>query len=361
MSHIAPDTLSRLKPDFLAVVHKIYTEMCNLQRGEKTLIISDARTPWDIVATFQGMAMVLGSDAVIMECKIPFGGPTYQPNAEWSPMLAAAAKEADLIVDLAVGYADFIADAMDKGARVIMPGDGIGGPYLDDMLMRTIRDTNIHAVRRAADRVADRFTDATTCTLITGENDRLKIDLTNISGIPADGFLWDADKNDWKSNYAILPPAQPGVVLPKGLANGTVSVDGTVLWHQTYHEQPRVPLKLTFENSRLVDLKGDAYLVGRIRAWLDELGDEDANVGPNHLNIGLNPGALMTQNQEWERIYGSVTCGMGDMRVGSKLMLLDHNVEWPISCVHWDWTVMQPTILLDDKVLLKNSVIQIDT
>jgi leucyl aminopeptidase (aminopeptidase T) len=354
MTIISPDVSSRLKPDFLGVVHTIYSEFCHLQRDERVLIMSDARTPDYIVSSFHGVATALGADAVTIETNIPFGGPTYQPGVKWSPMLAAATREATLLVDLGIGYAEFIVEAMDRGARVIMPGDGIGNPYLDDILIRTIRDADIHKVRREADRIAALFTAAKTCKLITGDGDELVIDISDVAGSPADGFLWDKDQSAFKSNYGILPPAQPGVTIPRGRPNGTITVDGTVLWHPIYHEEPRSPLKLRYKDGRLAEISGDKYLSNRVRQWLETLGDEGAWEGPNHLNIGINPNALLTQNQEWERVYGSVTCGMGDMSVGSGLFERDSKVEFTKSKVHWDLTMLQPTILLDDQILLKD-------
>jgi leucyl aminopeptidase (aminopeptidase T) len=351
---IAPDVSSRLKPDFIGVVQTIYTEFCNVQRDARVLVMTDARTPGYVVSTFHGVAAALGADVVTLETCIPFGGPTYQPMVKWSPMLAAAAREADLLVDLGIGYADFVVEAMDRGARVIMPGDGIGGPYLDDILIRTIRDADIHKIRREADRIAERFTQASTCKLISGDGDELTVDITGLPGHPADGFLWDKDKGKFKSNYGILPPAQPGVTIARGRTNGTLSVDGTVLWHPIYHEEPRTPLKLRFENGRLIDIGGDKYLSNRVRNWLHELNDEGAWEGPNHLNIGINPNALLTQNQEWERVYGSVTCGMGDMTTAAGLFERETKVEWAKSKVHWDLTMNQPMVLLDDKVILQN-------
>ena len=351
MTIIAPDVSSRLKPDFIAVVHTIYKEFCNLQAQSRVLLMSDARTPDYVVATFHGVAAALGAEVATIETSIPPGGPTYQPSAKWSRMLGAAAREADLLVDLGVGYADFVAEAIARGARVIMPGDGIGGPYLDDILIRTIRDTDIHHVRREADRIAELFTTASTCRLRSGVDDELLIDISGLVGMPVDGFLWDRDKQIFKSSYGILPPAQPGLMIPRGRATGTVSVDGPVLWHPIYHEEPREPLKLRFQDGRLVELGGDPYLSNRIRDWLANLGDESAWEGPNHLDIGINPNALFTQNQEWERVYGSVTCGMGDMSVGSSMLAIGNHLEWPKSRVHWDWTVRQPTVLLDDIVI----------
>jgi len=354
MTIISPDVSSRLKPDFVGIVNTIYSEFCNLQRDERVLVMTDARTPDYIVSSFHGVASALGAEVVTIETNIPFGGPTYQPMVKWSPMLAAAAREANLLVDLGIGYANFIVEAMDRGARVIMPGDGIGNPYLDDILIRTIRDTDIHHIRREADRIAALFSAASTCKLISGDDDELIIDISGLPGGAADGFLWDKDKGAFKSNYGILPPAQPGVTVARGRANGTVSVDGTLLWHPIYHEEPRSPLKLRFKDSRLVEIGGDKYLSNRVRNWLQTLGDEGAWEGPNHLNIGINPNALLTQNQEWERVYGSVTCGMGDMTVASGLFERGSKVEWAKSKVHWDWTLNQPTVLLDDKVILKD-------
>jgi leucyl aminopeptidase (aminopeptidase T) len=353
MTIIAPDVSTRLKPDFVAVVHTIYTEFCNLQRDARVLVMADARTPDYVVSTFTGVAQAMGADAVSIEFKVPFGGPTYQPSVKWSPLLEGAARDADLLVDLGVGYARFVTEAIDRGARVIMPGDGIGNPYLDDILIRTVRDVDIHHIRREADRIAERFSRAKTCRMLTGDDSELIVDIDGIPGVSADGFLWDKDKGAFRSNYGILPPAQPGVVLPRGRATGTVTVDGTVLWHPIYHEQPRTPLKLRFDDGRLVDISGDKYLSNRIRNWLKEM-DAGASEGPNHLNVGINPGALLTQNQEWERVYGSVTCGMGDMSVAADLITRGTKMEWAKSKVHWDWTVLQPTILLDDEVLVKD-------
>ena len=211
MTMISPDVATRLKPDTIAVVKLIYEDLCNLQPGQNVLIISDARTPDYIVATFQGMALSMGAEAITVECRIPRGGATYQPGSKWPAMLEAAAMEADLIVDMAVGYAEFVVKAVQNGARIICPGDGIGGPFMDDVLIRTMLHTDVHAVRRHADQIADCFTNAATCTVITGD-DELVIDLTDVHGESGCGFLWDPDRNDWKSNWTFLPPAQPGTV-----------------------------------------------------------------------------------------------------------------------------------------------------
>jgi hypothetical protein len=79
-----------------------------------------------------------------------------------------------------------------------------------------------------------------------------------------------------------------------------------------------------------------------------------------HLNIGNNPNALLTQSQEWERVYGSITCGMGDFSLlGGLIPGIDPNILNK-STVHWDWTVLHPKILLDDKVFAEKGRIYAD-
>ena len=359
MAAISPDVSSRLKPDLIKVVHKIYVELCNLQPDQKVLVISDARTPDHVVAVFQGVAQALGAEAMRVECEIPKGGATYQPGSRWPSMLAAAALEADLIMDMAVGYAEFVMEAINNGARILCPGDGIGGPFMDDVLIRTMLHTDIHAIRRQADRIAQRFTEASHCTVVTGD-DEFNLDLTDVDGDAGDGFLWDPDKQDWKAPWGFLPPAQPGVLVPMGRGDGTVNVDGTLLYHPDYHEKPDSPIRLTFRQGRLVNIEGDPILATRLDNWLEQLGDDGAYNGPVHLNIGNNPNALLTQSQEWERVYGSITCGMGDLSMLSKIKGEGVSMALSKSSVHWDWTVLQPTILLDDKVFVEKSRIYCD-
>ncbi len=353
MAAITPDSSSRLKPDFIAVVDLIYKDFCNLQPEHKVLIISDARTPDYVVATFQGLAQTLGAEAIRIECRIPKGGATYQPGSHWPSMLAAAALEADLIIDMAVGYADFIVEAINNGARILCPGDGIGGPFMDDVLIRTVLHTDIHALSRRADNIAERFTEAKRCTVLTGA-DEFSLDLSGLEGAAGDGFLWDRDKQDWKTPWAFLPPAQPGALVPMGRGHGTINVDGTLLYHPDYHEKPDMPLRLTFAAGRLVDIGGDPVLGSRLERWLEELGDDGAYNGPVHFNIGINPNALLTQSQEWERVYGSITCGMGDLSMLSRIGDIDLDLALSKSSVHWDWTVLHPKILLDDCVFAEN-------
>lgn len=351
MSFEIPDIGLRAKPELLPVTQIIYRDMCNLQPGEKVLIISDARTPEYLNHAFQGVAMMMGADAVVIEGASPRGGATYQPSAVWSPMIEAASREADLIIDFGVGYAQFIFDALARGTRVYSPSDGIAMPYTDDVLIRTILHTDIRAVLRRAKTIANLFSEAKTCRMITGDAE-LVIDISDVEGDLGAGTLWDPDEGKFISNWAFAPPAQPGILIPKGRPNGEVLVDGTLLYHPIYHAAPPSPLRLSFKDGVLTDIGGDPLFAMRLQDWLEELDDDGARNGPVHLNIGINPNALLTQHPEWERVLGSITCGMGDLSMLSAMSEVPLPYELSKSGVHWDWTTLRPTLILDDLVLV---------
>jgi leucyl aminopeptidase (aminopeptidase T) len=349
------ETSVTLRPEFIRVVDMIYREMCNLQPGTNVLIISDSRTPPHVVAAFMGGAMAMGAEAMVAQNATP-PPPSVQPGIKWNPMVIAASTKADLIVDLSVGYAKFMVDAVLRGARIIMPGDGTGGHHIDESLMRNMLTTDMHKLRREADQIAALFTQANTCHITSEEGTDIVFDIEGLKGGAGDGFLWDPDKGEWKSSWAIVPPAQPGIMLPKGRGNGVISVDGFLLYEPAYdHESPPSPVFLTIEDGKLVHIEGHPLFAGRLRHWLESLPDDSGYYGPIHLNLGTNPRAMMTQHLEFERIRGTIDFGFGD---NSMLAPLEgRDFETVKSDVHWDLLIMRPTMKLDDKVVVENGII----
>jgi len=350
----ATETSVTLRPEFLRVVEMIYREMCNLQPKTKVLILADSRTPPHVVSAFMGMAMTFGAEAMVGLNATP-PPPTLQPGIKWNPMVIAASREADLIVDLAVGYAQFIVDAVLRGARVIMPGDGTGAHHIEESLIRCMLTTDVHALRREADQIAALFTQSDTCRITSQEGTDIEFDIRGLSGTPSDGFLWDPDKGEWKSSWAIVPPAQPGITLPKGSGDGVIAVDGFLLYEPAYdHETPTSPVFLTIEKGRLVKVEGHPLYAGRLRHWLASLPDDSGTYGPIHFNLGTNPRAMMTQHLEFERIRGTIDFGFGDNSMLAPLS--GEQFETVKSDVHWDLLIMRPTLTLDGKVVVENGI-----
>jgi leucyl aminopeptidase (aminopeptidase T) len=271
-------------------------------------------------------------------------------------MVIAASMEADLIVDLSVGYAQFMVDAVIRGARIVSPGDGTGGHHIDETLMRTMLTIDIHKLRREADHIAALFTQASTCHITSEEGTDIVLDIEGLSGDAGDGFLWDPDKGEWKTSWAIVPPAAPAIMLPKGKGNGVIAVDGFILYEPAYdHESPTSPVYLTIENGKLVDIDGHPLFAGRLRHWLESLPDDTGYYGPIHCDLGANPRAMMTRHLEFEGMRGTMVFGFGDNSMLAPLT--GHDFETVKSDVHWDLLIMRPTMTLDGKVVVKNGII----
>jgi len=349
-----PETTTGLKPEFIVVVDKIYRQMCNLEPGTKVLIITDSRTPRHVVTVFMGLAMVRGAVVSVSENRLA-PPPADQPGFEWNPMVKAAAREADLIIDLAVGYADFMAEAIERGAQVLSPGDGTGGHHIEESLIRTMMDVDLDHMRREAIHVAAQFTAAAQVRMTSEEGTDFTLDIRGLEAIASHEFLWDYEKRAKIVAWSALPPAAPGIVLPKFSGDGVVAADGFFLYSDV-HQFPKSPVFLTFKRGKIVAVEGeDRLLVARLNHWLDKIDGDTGRFGPVHFNLGLNPRARLNEHPEFEKIRGTVTLGIGDSSLLTR-MWSGRNLEPVVSSVHWDFIVMRPTIALDGQVICDRGV-----
>lgn len=344
--------MSVIRSELVPIVATIYREMAHLEPGTDVLVVADSRTHRDDVELFVGQARAMGATAQALIVPTPPSA-SFQPSLEYSPTITAAVQAADLIVDLSIGYSRIMVDAIHKGARIISPGDGTGHENLADVLLRTVGRVDIHQVRREADHVAGLFSRAHRCVITSDAGTDLAIDLDGTEGIAADGFLWDPDVGDWKTTWALVPGAQPGVLLAPGLCNGWIAIDGFLLWAPDDIEFPRTPVLVHVTDSVIDEICGDPWHAERLRAWLDELaslGDEGARCGPVHANLGTNPQAKLSQHLEFERIRGTITFGFGDDSLLSKMVSFPR--ECVSSSVHWDGMITRPTLRLDDTTVV---------
>ena len=347
------------RPELLPIIRRIYEEMCHVQQGERVLIIADSRTPADITNAFFGEALTLGADASVLQVPVP-PPPALQTSTKWSPVVTGAASEADLIVDLAVGYARFIVEAMQRGARVISPGDGTGNELLADVLLRTMGRADITALRREADRIAEMFTVASEAYITSDAGTDLTIDLDGLVGEAVDGFLWDPDRGEYKARWELLPPAQPGVTIPAGRGIGIIAVDGFVLWEPEDIEVPTTPVLLEVEEGVITRIYGDAGFARKLSVWLESFSPDRSVFQLAHCNVGTNPQAQLTDHQEFERLRGTITFGWGDTAILAELVPLDETQPWVASPVHWDTMIRLPSLSLDGRIVVDRGVIRED-
>src|SRR5688572_30806535 len=194
----------KLKPELLKAIHFILKEQCNLQDGWRVVLISDSHTPLHVTTAFLGVAMQLGAEAV-MELKVPMAPhPVYQPGYTWDALIAdsvrSAAQHADLLIDMTIGYADFMVDVVKAGkAKVIGPGDGTGAPHIDDSLIRCLLLDDPFRIRREALAVAQIMSGGKTLHVTSAEGTDYRLDIADLRGDSFDGFLWDRESGKWVS------------------------------------------------------------------------------------------------------------------------------------------------------------------
>jgi leucyl aminopeptidase (aminopeptidase T) len=355
------DVSVNLRPELLKVVHFIFKEQCNLQPGWRVLLICDSHTPQHVSTAFTGVAMQFGAEVV--ELRIPMGPhPAYQPGYTWDPLISktvlAAAEHADLIVDMAVGYADFMVEIVRRGkTRIIGPGDATGAPHIDDSLIRCLLLDDPFQIRREAIQVAAAMTQGKLLRVTSREGSDYTVDISDLKGDTFDGFLWDRDSKQWVSNYQFTPGATPGVVIPKGRGDGVLAIDGLMLYENVHHI-PREPVLLKIQRGKITDISGDAYVCNRLVDWLENLNDQGCRNGPIHANIGLSRHARLTEHLEWERMRGGMVFGIGDNSLLAPFV--GANFETSKSGVHWDVQVLRPTVTVDGRALVENGIVKLN-
>jgi leucyl aminopeptidase (aminopeptidase T) len=352
------DVSVNLRPELLKAVHFVFRDQCNLQPGWRVLLICDSHTPQHISTAFTGVAMQLGATAV--EMRIPMAPhPAYQPGFTWDPLVAKtvleAARHADLIVDMAIGYADFMVQIVRAGrTRVIGPGDGTGAPHLDDSLIRCLLLDDPYEIRREALQIADRMTAGKSLRVTSKAGTDYTVDIGDLRGDPFDGFLWDRESGQWVSNYQFTPGATPGVVIPRGRGDGVLVLDGLLLY-ENVHQVPREPIRLTVSRGAITGISGDDYVCHRLRDWLDNLDDAGCRNGPIHANVGLSRHARLTEHLEWERLRGGMVFGIGDNSLLAPLVGAEFAVSK--SRVHWDVQMLRPTLAIDGATLVADGIV----
>jgi len=354
------DVSVNLRPELLKAIHFIFKEQCNLQPGWRVLLISDSHTPQHITTAFAGVAMQF--DAEVLEMRVPMGPhPAYQPGFTWDSLFShsimAAAEHADLIVDMAIGYADFMVEIVKWGnTRIIGPGDATGAPHMDDSLIRCLLLDDPFQIRREAIATADIMTAGKTLHVTSKEGTDYTVDISDLRGDTFHGFLWDREKGEWTSNYQFTPGATPGVVIPKGRGDGVLALDGLFLYENVHHI-PREPVLLSIASGQITSISGDPYIANRLQDWLDGLNDAGCRNGPIHANIGLSRHARLTEHLEWERVRGGMVFGIGDNSLLAPFVGADF--ETSKSSVHWDVQVLRPTVVVDDTTLIANGIVKL--
>jgi leucyl aminopeptidase (aminopeptidase T) len=248
------------------------TTCAGITGGERALIVTDTAAEAGIVAAMAGVLRALGADVVTVEYP-----PADLPGDEPPGAVSAAMLEADVIFELTsvfVGSCPARRAACEKGARYLtVPGLSWttlrpGGPFAADF----------HALGEHARRLAETFDRAGEFELTSPAGTSLRGSFEGRRGRP----LWGIA--DTAGGYAAPPDVEVGASPVEGSADGTVVVDGSLLFLGP--DQLSSPVELRFASGRLVDVAGaEAW---RLTDALERSGDERMWMLAE-VSIGLNP------------------------------------------------------------------------
>lgn len=304
-------------------------EKCgNLKARERVLVVTDTMRDFSVAEALMGAALAADADPVLIIMPARRSTPQEPPAAVLAAMQAADL--AFLYTTYSLTHSSARVQAQKAGARVIsMPG------VTEDGFLRTLSvdmDRLVSLTNRVADRVSKARTARVTTAIGTDMRYELGHPVATLDGaVNASGDL-DA-----------FPPGLFLSVPRLGSASGVAVVDGSI----TQIGRLTSPVTMSFENGRLVKIEGgsDASRLSRLLASLDD--DNAYNFAA--WGIGTNPGAaLVGEDPSFE---GERVLGWTHVSTGSNATFPGGTVQ---AKIHLDGIISQPTIYLDDEMILDN-------
>lgn len=307
--------------------YRIVLEDCmNVKENETVLILTDDNKI-EIGRSLYDEAKKLAKEAVLMVMSL------RKVSGEEPPKeVAEAMKNFDVIVcptSTSLTHTNAKINAINNGARLAsMPG----------ITKNMFEEGAITADYKEVETLTLKFTDLLTKAKkakIIKENYVLEMDLQDRSGIPSTGVY----KNPGEAGN--LPSGEAYIAPLEDSANGEIIIDGSMVGVGILE----TPLYAKIENGKLVELKGEDS------DKLQVLFDNERNSTIGELGIGTNPAARLTGIiLEDEKIYGTIHIAFGT------------NISFggvnKANC-HLDGIVLNPTLYLDDKLVIENGNIVI--
>ncbi|MBS1880040.1 MAG: hypothetical protein JST31_11035 [Actinobacteria bacterium] len=255
-------------------LRRLATACAGVQPEEQCLLITDSRADQSVVEAMAVVLRTLGAEVAVVSSE-PVELPGDEPPA---PVQGAMSRpEVAVIFELTsifAGSSQARRDACERGARYItVPG----------LSWRTLRpggplEADFTVLGRHAQRLGELFDAASEFHLVSELGTDLRGSFEGRAGRPLWGVV------DRPGGYGAPPDIEVGAAPVEGSAEGTVVIDGSLLFLSG--DQLGAPVTLRFSGGELVDVSGpEAFrLVDALETAADERMTNLAEV-----SIGLNP------------------------------------------------------------------------
>src|SRR5258706_9592986 len=265
----------------LAMLFRREFQLCNVQKGETIVLLSDLGARRDYVSAAFAAAEDLGADAYEMCVNaMPSWTKVGVETVGRCKGTLDAIKAADMLVCLHIPlFTRWLKEARDAGTRVLMVIDG--PDELEELMAPP-------GLKEAVTHAGERLKRAKTMRITRPGGTDLSVQIGEYPTMSQYGYAEQAGRFDhWGAGHVHTFPNE-------GSANGTVVLQPGDIVVLPYCRYVRDPVRLTIREGHIVEIDGgmDAKLM---REWLDDgksaSGDRDP-YAVSHLGWGMNPQAL---------------------------------------------------------------------
>lgn len=312
------------------ISRRIVEELATVTADEEVLIISDPEKV-SVGRAITNAARSTGANATLSIM------PRLDAHGNEPPgPVAAAMKEADVAFTAtthAITHTQSRLAASDAGTRVVV----LRG-VTEDMLIEGGMNTDYEQLREVTAATRDVLNAASEGLVTSPAGTDIHLNLDGSSAFSLDGYFHDY-------GFSALPGGESPTCPQKPDTNGTVVID----YSMDNIGQLEDPIELTFEDGTCTDIAGGSEA--------DQLQDivNEADGNPRNLAefaIGTNPDARLIGNlAEDKKKSGTVHFAIGDdTSLGGTLE----------SEIHFDGLVLEPTVKLDNTVVLEDGTLDVD-
>lgn len=312
--------------ELVEIGKNILTSCMNVQPGEQVLVVTDDEK-YAIGQTLYQAAGALGAEAMLMTMP-----PRAVSGQEPPAVVAAAMKAADVVLcpmSTSITHTRAKLEAAAAGARIAtMPG------ITEEMFAKGAMTADYSRVMEFTEQVTELLTKANTAR-IEKDGHVLSLDLRGRRGVSSHGVYREKGQaGNLPSGESYIAPIETGI-------NGTMLIDGSMVGVGLLEE----PLEVEVKNGILQSIRGkDAEKLSILL--------KNSNNGTLcELGIGTNYAArLIGIILEDEKAYHTVHIAFGT-NVG-------FGGSNQADC-HMDGIIKNPTLYLDDKLVMLDGVFQI--
>lgn len=305
---------------------RVLTSCMDVKAGETVLVVTDDEK-FQIGQALYEAAKELGADAMLVTMS-----PREVSGQEPPASIAAAMKAADVVLcpmSTSITHTRAKIEAAKAGARIAtMPN------ITEDMFRQGAMTADYGTVMELTNRVTEMLTQASTAR-IEKDGHVLTLDLAGRPGIPSPGVYREKGQaGNLPSGEAYIAPLESG-------SNGSMIIDGSMVGIGLLES----PLQVQVKDGKLQSIQGaEAEKVGFLL-------NNERNATLCELGIGTNYAARLTGViLEDEKAYQTVHIAFGTN--------IGFGGTNKADC-HIDGIIKNPTLYLDDVLVLKDGAFQI--